>query len=354
MSHDVAVIGLGAMGSAAAYHLAKRGLRVVGIDRFSPPHDRGSSHGGSRAIRHAYFEHPDYVPLVRRSVDLWQTLEAETGRELLRKTEMVLIGREDSPIVAGSLASARSHRLPHRSMTTAELRSEYPSLLTRDGDVGVHEENAGVLFPEDCVRAHLDRARELGAELRFGVTVPDLETSPAPKIVLTAGPWMGAFLPGLPLRVERQVTFWFDPASDPGRIPLFLWDYEGRPFYVIPDLRGDGFKVAFHHRGETTDPDRIRREVSSQEVEDVRRRLAETVPALNGPLRRASTCMYVVTPDEHFVIGPVPDRPEVFVASACSGHGFKFAPVVGEALADLVMEGITRHPIGLFRVDRFR
>ena len=217
-----------------------------------PPHDRGSSHGGTRAIRQAYFEHPDYVPLVRRSFDLWKTLEAETGRDLLRKSEMVLIGREDSPVVAGSLSSARSHHLPHRSMTPAELGSEYPSLIIRDGDVGVYEENAGVLFPEDCVQAHLDRARDLGAELRFGESVTDLDPALAPQFVLTAGPWMGAFLPTLPLRIERQVTFWFDPASDPGRIPLFLWDYEGRPFYVIPDLRGEGFKVAFHHRGDSS------------------------------------------------------------------------------------------------------
>jgi sarcosine oxidase len=345
---DVAVVGLGAMGSAAAWHLARRGLRVLGLERFGPAHDRGSSHGRTRVIRQAYFEHPDYVPLLLRTYELWRELERESGSELYRKTGAFHIGAATSPVVAGSLESARRHSLPHRVLTAADLARRFPFMRFRPEDVALEEFEAGALFAEDGLLAFQEGARRRGAELRFDAPVRSLDEIPAAKLVLTAGPWMRDFLPALPLRVERQVLFWFDPPPEP--TPLFVWDRGPRVLYSIPDMRQDGVKVAFHHGGETTTADSIRRDVSDDEVGEMRRALAETMPALDRPPRRASVCMYTNTPDEHFAIGAVPGRAGACFASACSGHGFKFAPVVGEILADLVAGG--RAP-SLFSADRF-
>jgi sarcosine oxidase len=349
---DVAVIGLGAMGSAAAYHLARRGLRVVGLEQFTPAHDRGSSHGLTRVIRKAYFEHPDYVPLVLRAYELWAELEKESGRELYRKTGAFMIGRPDSPVVRGSLESARVHGLPHRMLSTADLRARFPFMRFRDDEVALEEFDAGVLFAEEAVLAMQDLARRRGADLRFGAPGAIGEPT-AKKTIVTAGAWLPGLAPSLPLKVERQVLYWFDPLSDRERIPLFMWDRGGRLFYSIPDVKDHGVKVAFHHHGEITAADRLRRDVGADEIEDMRRRLAETVPPMNGPLRKSAVCMYTNTPDEHFAIGVLPSHPGVIVGSPCSGHGFKFAPVVGEILADLAVSGSTRHPISLFSLDRF-
>jgi sarcosine oxidase len=344
ITFDVAVLGLGATGSAAAWRLARRGLRVVGLERFEPTHDRGSSHGLTRVIRQAYFEDPAYVPLVLRAYGLWEELERATGRRLLVRTGGVMIGPPDSPIVRGSLDSARTHGLRHRLLSSAELRSEYPSMLFESADVGLQEFHAGVLMAEDGVLAMQDEARRLGAELRFGVEAR-LDDLPAPKAVIAAGPWAKALLPSLPLQVERQVLHWFDPVPGAARCPLFIRDFDGKPIYSIPDVADHGVKVAIHHHGELTDPERVRREVSPEEVEDVRRRLSRTAPSLNGRLRASKVCLYTNSPDGHFVLGPLPGRPGVLVASPCSGHGFKFAPLVGELLAELAVEARPPHPL---------
>jgi sarcosine oxidase len=351
--HDVVIIGLGVMGSAAAYHLARRGAHVLGLERFPAPHDRGSSHGRSRVIRQAYFEHPDYVPLLLRAYESWRALERECGRPLLRTTGALMIGHEESPVVRGSVESARTHGLKHRMLSSRELAREYPALRVRPDEIALREEEAGVLFVEDCLAAFQDGARRAGAELRFGVAAPRIGEPAARRTVVTAGPWMPALAPSLPLKIERQVMLWFEPTADVGGIPVFMWDRGTPLFYGIPDVSGDGFKVCFHHGGEITMPDGVRRDVSAEDVDAMRRRLDETIPAINGRLRDAKTCLYTNTPDEHFAIGPMPGRPDVVIGSACSGHGFKFAPVVGEILADLSIEGRTRRPIGLFRPDRF-
>ena len=351
MAYDVAVLGLGAMGSAAAWQLAKRGAKVLGLERFSPAHDRGSSHGLTRVIRQAYFEHPSYVPLVLRAYSLWAELEGETRRELFRRrTGALMIGTTESPVVKGSLESARLHGLPHDVLTAAELRARFPFMLFRDEDVAVEELEAGVLLAEDAVLAMQDAARAHGAELRFGVRAAIGEPAAA-KTIVTAGPWVSELVPSLPVRVERQVLYWFDAGEFQRRVPLFIWDYEGRVFYTIPDVRDHGVKVAFHHGGETTGADALRREVSTEEIDDMRRRLARTVPPMDRPPRKSAACMYTNMPDEHFAIGALPGRPDVIVGSPCSGHGFKFAPVIGEILADLALAGRTRHPIDLFRLE---
>jgi sarcosine oxidase len=348
---DVTVIGLGVMGSAAAYHLARRGLRVLGLEQFSPAHDRGSSHGRTRVIRQAYFEHPDYVPLVLRAYELWRELESETKRTLLVKTGGLMIGPPDGPIFRGSLESARRHSLPHRLLSRDELSRTYPFMKFGARDEALWEEEAGVVFAEDGVLAFQERARALGAELRFGVKAA---LPPSGTTVITAGSWLSELAPDVPLRIERQVMLWFDlPPGHPGT-PLFIWDYGTVPFYSIPDVRGDGVKVAFHHHGEITTPDRIRREVGEDEIGAMRARLREAIPALAERFRGTVTCLYSNTPDEHFAIGFAAGRKDTLIASPCSGHGFKFAPVIGEIVADLVVDGKTRHGIGPFRLDRFR
>jgi sarcosine oxidase len=336
---DVAVLGLGGMGSAAAYHLSRRGLRVLGLEQFTPAHDRGASHGGSRIIRQAYWEHPDYVPLLLRAYELWHELEKSSGRSLFLKTGGLMIGDPNGPIVKGSIVSAQKHGLPHEVLSTDELRRKFPTFQPRN-EIALYEENAGVLFPEECVKAHLDG----GATLKFGVRVDSLDEIPADRIVITAGPWARHFLPQVPLKVEQVAMHWFDADV---QIPIFIWDHPERAFYGFPSLPGQGFKVAFHHSGVFIDPDAARLEV---DIEPIRRRLAETMPSIRGKHLNTSTCLYTNTPDEHFVIGT---RDRFTFAAGFSGHGFKFASVIGEILADLAMTGRTRHPIGLFNPARF-
>lgn len=265
--YDVAVAGLGAMGSAAAFHLARRGARVLGLDALTPPHDRGSSHGESRIIREAYYEHPAYVPLVRRAHALWRELEGLTRRSLLRTTGILNLGAPASGLIRGVLRSVEEHGVPHERLDPAELRRRFPQLRPGPDTVAVYEERAGVLDPEGCVRAHLDAARAEGAEIRFGEAVrawredgegvevvTDLGRYRAGELVLCVGPWLAGLLPGLPVTVERQTTHWFLPrespeALSPGRFPAFLWETEpGTYFYGMPDL-GGGVKAARHHGG---------------------------------------------------------------------------------------------------------
>lgn len=370
---DVIVLGLGAMGSAAAYHLARRGTRVVGIEQYTPAHDRGSSHGRSRIIREAYFEHPDYVPLIQRAYELWGTLQEETGSRLLLPTGGLMIGPHDGTLVQGALVSARTHHLVYELLDSGQLRARYPAFRVPDDAVAVWEPRAGVLFPEACVLAHLHGATRSGAHIRTGERVlswhprnggvevrTDRGLYAADRLVVTAGPWAGEVLAALalPLAVERNVMYWFQPADPapfaPNRMPIYIYEYRKDAFiYGFPQVGGEGVKVAHHHSGEFCTPEDIRREVSPEEVGRMRDILTRTLPALNGDLLQAVTCMYTNTPDGHFIIDRHPGHPQVVLACGFSGHGFKFASVVGEILAELAIYGHTRHPIDLFRAGRF-
>lgn len=371
--YDDIVLGLGGMGSAAAYHLARRGRRVLGIEQFTPAHDRGSSHGRSRIYRQAYVEGTQYVPLLLRAYELWRELERESGRELLRLTGGLMIGREGSRTIAGATASAQRHGLPHEILAHAELRRRFPVFETAPDEVALYEPTAGALFPEDAVRAHLDLAAAQGAALRFetpviawqadagGVRVTTSDGSfHADRLVVAAGAWAGRLLAdlGLPLRPERNVLCWWRPKAQPeafesDRLPIFIWEQPDRDLYGIPNLRGEGVKAGFHHSDEDADPDAQRRAVDGEDVAAVRTRLERCIPALPGELLDAATCMYTNTPDEHFVIGMHPALPRVAIAAGFSGHGFKFTTVVGEALADLCVTGATALPIAPFRPNRF-
>jgi sarcosine oxidase len=365
---DVLVVGLGAMGGAAAYHLARRGARVVGLDQYAPPHDRGSSHGRSRIIREAYFEHPDYVPLVQRSYDLWDELQARCGVPLLRITGGLMLGPPDGELVRGALASARRHRLAHEVLDREQILRRYPAFRPPAGFAAVAEPRAGVLDPEACVRAHLQAAADAGAQLRFDEPVRRWEAGPdgvrvetsrqtfrASHLVLCPGPWAPQLVGDLTvsLAVERNVMYWFRPRRPalfhPERCPIYICEYRpGAFFYGFPAQDDGAVKVAHHHSGEACTPQSIRRQVAPEEVEAMRALLLAFLPDAAGELVQTATCMYTNTPDGHFVVGLHPRHRRVVLACGFSGHGFKFAPVVGEIAADLALDGHTRHPIALF------
>lgn len=369
--YDTIVVGLGTMGSAAACHLARRGKKVLGLDRFTPPHDRGSASGRTRIIREAYFEHPAYVPLVQRAYEAWAALERDSGRRLLVTTGGLMIGPREGALVAGALESARQHGLRHELLNAADLRRRWETLRPEADTVAVWEPRAGVLFPEDCIAAHLAAAAGAGAELRCdepaeswaadgdGVIVRTARgTYAADRLVLTAGAWLGRLLAdlALPLKVRRQLLFWFTPrtpaAFAPQRFPVFIWEHEAdRFFYGFPDF-GDGVKVARHGEGEVTEADRVRRDVDPAEAADLQMRLARYVPDAAGPLRDSAVCMYTCTPDAHFIVDAHPRHPQVTVASVCSGHGFKFASVMGEILADHASGRPPAFDLSMFRLDR--
>ncbi|MDQ3378565.1 MAG: N-methyl-L-tryptophan oxidase [Actinomycetota bacterium] len=376
--YDVIVAGLGGMGSAAAYHLADRGKKVLGLERHTPAHDQGSSHGQSRIVRQAYFEGAEYVPLLLRAYELWERLEKDSGREILTLTGGLMVGSADSRLVAGSQASAEQHGLGHEMLDARELKRRFPPFEPGPETVALFEMKAGFVRPETSIKAHLDEAASLGAELRFEEEIFSWEASEAgvrvktgrgvyeaERLVISAGAWTPELLAdlGLPLQVTRQVLFWFDPKGGvepflPDRFPIFIQEPEdGNAFYAIPAHEGPtgGVKTAFFRAGgQPCDPRDIDRVVHDAEVDFIRRYLAEHVPALDGKLLHATTCMYTNTPDEHFVIAPHPEHPQVSIAAGFSGHGYKFCSVVGEILADLATEGGTRHPINLFSPTRLK
>lgn len=374
-TYDVILIGLGAMGSAAAAQLAARGKRVLGLDRFFPPHDKGSSHGQSRVIRQAYFESPSYVPLLLHAYELWRELERHSDSSLMAITGGLMLGRSDSAVVAGSLRSAQTHDLPHELLDAAQIRRTFPQFVPDKDTVALFEANAGFLHAEAAVGAQLDRAAQLGAVLRFDEeatrwralascirVTTNRGTYEAGQLVISAGAWAGRLLAplALPLTIERHVQFWFEPRGgggqfSPDRFPIWIWDTgDGAYPYGLPAIDG-AVKVARHGAGENREctADTIERNVRREEVEAMRAVVRPRIPTLAGRCIDAVPCLYTCTPDGHFVLGRHPGHDAVWIVSPCSGHGFKFSPVIGEIVADLVAEGRTRHDIELFRLSRF-
>jgi sarcosine oxidase len=372
-SYDVIVIGLGGMGSAAAYHLARRGQRVLGLEKFTPAHDKGSSHGGSRIIRQSYFEDPAYVPLLLRAYELWEELARDSGQEVYRITGGLFLGPPDCLTVAGSLRASQQWSLPHEVLDATQVRSRFPNFTPQPDDVGLYEAKAGFARPEMTVAAHLDLAAGAGATLRFGeevlgwsesttgVTVTTgTGTYTAGQVVICPGAWAPQLLAelGIPITVERQVLYWLDPVGGTAPFedqPIFINENaHGMQIYGFPAIDGPdgGVKVAFFRKGQVCTPDTIDRVVHPGEIAAMRDRVTELLPALAGDCLHSATCMYSNTTDEHFVITRHPDYANVTVACGFSGHGFKFVPVVGEIVADLATTGTTAHPIGLFDPHR--
>ncbi|MBL0926121.1 MAG: N-methyl-L-tryptophan oxidase [Phycisphaerales bacterium] len=380
-SPDVIVVGLGAVGSSALLALARRGARCIGFDRYAPPHELGSSHGRSRLIRLCYFEHPDYVPLLRSSYALWDRLQAEWPEPIIRITGGVYLGARDDPFIAGSLATANTHGLAHELLSHDGLADRFPQFRTEPGEVGFFEPTAGVLFPESAVRASLAQAESLGAQVlinepvrswvasRDGVTVhTDTRTVHASAMILCTGPWIRSLAPMLApaLTVTRQVLAWFRPADDrhlhaPQMPAWAVGIADGSVFYGFPmfstpaghpPLGGPGFKIALHKPGATTDPDHVDRRVHAHELASLAAFLRRRIPDAcrpDGESVAATVCLYTSTPDHHFLIDTHPDHRNVVLISACSGHGFKLSSATGQAAADLATDGTTGLPIGFLR-----
>ena len=355
------------MGSQAACELASRRRRVLGLDRYRPPHTLGSTHGRTRIIREAYFEEPLYVPMVQRAYELWRRLEERSGARILTVTGGLMLGAPDSRVVAGARASAVEHGLPFEELTAREVRERFPAYAVPDEHVAIYEPRAGFLEPEAAVEATLSLAAAAGAELRFDEPVLELDgnvlrtergTYAADRVVVAAGPWLPELVPRLAsaFTVARQPLLWLDPLEPelfaPDRFPIFVWEWApGWACYGFPDV-GDGFKVAVHHHGEPTTPESVERELRPEDEETIRDLVRRFFPAGDGALRDAAVCLYTNTADEDFVIDHVPDDDRVIVASPCSGHGFKFAPAIGEVLADLATGEQPRFDLTPFELAR--
>ncbi|QDP97715.1 N-methyl-L-tryptophan oxidase [Microlunatus elymi] len=379
---DVIVVGLGSMGAAAANELAGRGVRVLGLEAFWPAHDQGSGHGASRIIRQSYFEGADYVPLLRSAYAGWRRLQEESKINLITLCGGLYIGNADGPIFTGALAAAQKWGLPHEVLDASAIRTGFPTFAPAEDALAVWEQNAGFVRPEAAIRANLDLARARGADLRFaepvlgwsvgrggGVRVTTRRDSyAADRLVLAAGAWMPVLLAdlGLPLVVQRQVMYWFEPqvtealphrAYAADHHPVYIEErHDDQQIYGFPMHEGvdGGMKIGVHRAGnliETTADD-LDRTIAAAEINSVQQRMRRLVPATGDPIK-AKVCMYTMTPDEHFVLGAHPDHDQVSIAAGFSGHGFKFVPVIGEILADLAQHGHTGHPIGLFDPRRF-
>jgi sarcosine oxidase len=365
-AYDVAVAGLGGFGSAAAYHLASRGVRVLGLDRYPAAHDQGASHGGSRIVRQTYFEGSAYVPLLRRTYELWDRLGADVDEPMLQRTGGLFLGRPGTRVFDGSLACAQDWDITHEVLDAAEVTRRFPALRPPAGTDALYEPDAGVVSPEHAVSAHLTLASAAGADLRHdepvvswsasgdGVSVRTARaTYDVGALVLTPGRWAGELLGdlGLPLRVEPRVMHWFRPpggaaAFAVGTCPLWIWHRDdGTAPYGMPSLDGESVKTSVHYSTV-----KAAEEWSPDEVAEM---LAELLPGLGHDHVRAVPCTYTLTPDEHFVVGRHPEHDNVLIGCGFSGHGFKFTPVLGEVLADLATGRATTYDLSMFEPRRF-
>ncbi len=371
--YDVIVVGVGGMGSATLYQLARRGRRVLGLERFDIPNDMGSSHGVTRIIRMAYFEHPSYVPLLRRSYELWRELQQTVGEQLLHITGSVDAGVAGGRIVEGSRRSCEQHGLAHEVLTSADLARRFPGYRLPPGMMAVLQPDGGFLLPERCIVAHVQAAQALGAEIHGreqvlewrpdgdGVTVrTDRGEYQADRLVVSAGSWAETLLDCLAglARPERQVLAWFQPRRpelfSTGRFPVFNIGVDEGHFYGFPAYRVPGFKLGlYHHLHEATDADRLDRQSHLRDEAPLRAFTERYFPEAAGPTMALKVCMFTNSPDEHFIMDVHPDYPQVSIAAGFSGHGFKFCSVVGEIMADLATTGTTAHDVGLFRLGRF-
>lgn len=365
---DVIVGGLGAMGSSALSHLARRGVPVLGLDRYSPPHTLGSTHGNSRVIREAYYEHPLYVPLVRRAYECWRELEEQSGKSIYRRTGGLMLGRPDGPVISGSMASAVEHGIGHELLSADEVRTRFRGFAPPEDFIGLWEDRAGSLAPEVAVTANLELAARHNAPVRSGTPIVGWEADAngvrveTPEgvlhsrvLVLSAGAWIGRLVGewGRVFEVERQLSHWFRPEVDTSGWPIALWEHRpGGLVYSIPEGPGR-VKAGVHHEGVIVDPDLVERKVSGQDDDTIRSLIRQFQPGAAGELLNSAVCLYTNTPDRHFVLDWHPDHENVLIVSPCSGHGFKFSSVIGEIVADLVTGRGSAFDLSPFALSRF-
>jgi sarcosine oxidase len=382
-AYDAIVLGAGGVGSAAMWQLARRGLRVLGIDRFAPPHGEGSSHGQTRIIRQAYFEHADYVPLLLESYRLWEELEGLTEQRLKIETGLLEVGPRDGVVVPGVLMAARQHRLAVEELAAAEIESRWPGFRLPEnqsqGLTGVFESRAGYLKVEECVAACLAEAKRHGAELLPNVEVHDWQAGAdvtvrtaagdfrAKRLVITAGAWAGPLLHnlGVPLEVRRKPLMWYEPrdasanaaalTSAANGFPCFLFELPHGIFYGFPAVDDRGLKAAEHSGGDAiAGPRAVDRSLHAADHQRVDEFLHQYLPSVCTPCREHAVCLYTMSPDEHFIVDRHPDDPRIVFAAGLSGHGFKFTPVLGRALAELATEGDTCQSTAFLSLGRFR
>jgi len=371
--YDCIVVGAGAVGTAAAYHLASRGHKVVALDPHPPGHDKGSSHGGTRIIRLVYFEHPDYVPLLKRAFTLWQVLDETVDTKLLTRTGILQSGPPNGEVMAGMRDAAQAHGLPVESLTASDIATTYPGFRLRDGDDALFDPNGGILAVEDCVRAHATMAEMAGASFNIGErvvgwqekggqvqVVTEAGTYSAERLVITPGAWAPGLLPATRRYVHllRKSLFWFDAGDDTYAIengsPVFLFEQDSHTFYGFPAIDDKGIKLADHNNGRPlTVPEQLDRHVDPDELEAASLFLRHHLPRAGHQLNHHTTCMYTMSEDGHFVVDRYPGTNHVYFAAGLSGHGFKFASVLGEVLADLAVDGRTDHPIDFLSISRF-
>jgi sarcosine oxidase len=371
--YDAIVLGLGGMGSASAFHLARRGWKVLGLERFDILHPYGSSHGLTRIIRLAYSEDPSYVPLLKRAYELWNELEELDGGKLLYKTGNLEGGLPDGPVFRGAVHAAEVHGLSHEVLTGAEVAKRWPAYHLPDDHRVIHQPDGGFLASEECILAHVRQALAHGAELHWrepvtgwepledGVRVRTARAEyEAGRLIVSAGSWASELVPELAGLTfpERQVLAWLQVSRpelfSPEAFPVFYLELEEGKYYGFPEWGIPGFKFGkYHHLEERIDPEEPREE-ANQRDEDVLRAFARRYfPDGEGPTVALKTCLFTNTPDEHFILDLHPEQPQVVIASACSGHGYKFCSVVGEIMADLAQKGESPLDLSLFRLDRF-
>jgi sarcosine oxidase len=370
---DCIVIGVGGMGSSTIYNLAKRGQKVLGLEQFDIPHAEGSSHGVNRIIRLAYYEDPSYVPLLRRAYEMWTDIETIAGEQLLYKTASIDAAPSGHEVFEASLESCRIHDIRHEVLNHQQINDRFPGYQMPAGHMGVLQQDGGFVLSERSIVAYVNAAAAAGAEIHAREAVQKWEPEgegvrvftnraeyTADRLVITAGAWAAGMVPSLEkLAVpERQVLAWLQP-KDPSlftidNFPVFNVLFEEGRYYGFPIFGIPGFKIGrYHHLEEVADPGNVEREVTLEDEEILRVATAKYFPKANGTLMTLKTCLFTNTPDEHFIIDVLPDHPQVSVAAGFSGHGFKFASVVGELLGDLALEGKTRHNIDLLKIDRF-
>ena len=369
---DCIVIGVGGIGAAVLERLARRGLRVLGIDPLPPGHGFGSSHGATRLIRRAYFEHPDYVPLVERAYQAWADLEERLGRRLLNTCGLLQVGPDGGEVLRGVRRSAREHGLDVRDLSYDDIRAEFPAVRVPASWSGVFEPGAAYLPVEACVVGLASLAVRQGARIHLGERVCHWEATSegvrvrtqhntwhAARLIITAGAWAGHLLGerNVSLHVLRKPLYWFDVADGAydaaNGFPAFLFETAGGIFYGFPRIDLDGLKVAQHSGGKPVDDaSNLDRTIDSEDLAEVRRFLVSHLPHAGDRVQRHSVCMYTMTADGHFIVDRHPEHPQVTFAAGLSGHGFKFSPVLAEALVDLSIDGQTELPIGFLSCNR--
>jgi len=370
---DCIVIGVGGMGSSAVHNLAKRGQKVLGLEKFDIPHSEGSSHGVNRIIRLAYYEHSSYVPLLRRAYEMWSEIETIAGEQLLYKIGSIDTAPSGHEVFEGSLESCLEHDIPHEVLNHKQINDRFPGYEMPLGQMGLYQADGGFVLSERAIVAYVNAAVAEGAEVHARESVIKWETEgagvrvftdraeyTADRLVITAGAWAAGMVPSLEeLAVpERQVLAWLQP-KEPSlfaleNFPVFNAYFEEGRYYGFPVFGIPGFKIGrYHHLEEVVDPDHMEREVTRQDEDILRVAASRYFPKANGTLMTLKTCLFTNTPDDHFIIDKLPGIPQVTVAAGFSGHGFKFASVVGEIVGDLAIKGETAHNIDLLKIDRF-